>query len=306
MNDLLSWAYGQAGLCAVAIAAAYGLLGFRSWARHRHAAHTDANAMANEQALAVPRWEGWALLAAVLAHSALLAATVPHHGAQATLNLGFAQALSVAACVGVWLLVIESRWVAVDGLRPLALSLPAVAVLLGVWVAPTAVRLHGWAALHVLLAIAAHGVALLAAGHAALLLALNTVLRNPSAGAVRGGAGNDDSYGAGKRWGWAQTLALHCPPLVVLERLLLRLSLWVAGLLALTVALGATGGVLKFDHKTVLTVMSLLAWLAVAWGYARRGWRGAALCRAVWVATGLLLLAYIGSRFVLQALLHRV
>ena len=92
---------------------------------------------------------------------------------------------------------------------------------------------------------------------------------------------------------------------MVLERLLIRLSLWVAGLLTLTVALGAVAGVLMFDHKTVLTLVSLWAWVAVPWGYTRRAWRASRLCTAVFAATGLLLLAYIGSRFVLQAILHR-
>jgi ABC-type uncharacterized transport system permease subunit len=62
---------------------------------------------------------------------------------------------------------------------------------------------------------------------------------------------------------------------------------------------------MRLDHKTSLTLASLLAWLAVAWGYKQRGWRGARLTAAVFVATTLLLLAYIGSRFVLQALLQR-
>ena len=86
---------------------------------------------------------------------------------------------------------------------------------------------------------------------------------------------------------------------------MIHLSLWVAALLAGTVGLGLLAGVLKFDHKTVLTLGSLLAWLAVPWGYQRRGWRGAALLCAVLLATGLLLLAYIGSRFVLHTVLHR-
>jgi ABC-type uncharacterized transport system permease subunit len=92
---------------------------------------------------------------------------------------------------------------------------------------------------------------------------------------------------------------------VVLERLLIRLSLWVAALLGLTVALGVAGSVLKFDHKTVLTVLSLAIWLFVAWAYKQRAWRGTKLCFTVFTATGFLLLAYIGSRFVLQAILHR-
>jgi ABC-type uncharacterized transport system permease subunit len=275
MNALFSLVYGQAPLCAGLIAAAYcGLV--------MHGCLHGAVSKPGP-------WVYSALIATAAAHTVLLAATVwmPHTSGSVALGLGFAQALSLATCVGVWLFIIESRWVAIDGLRPLALALPAIALVLAAWVTPKPTVLSSGAALHVLVAIAAHGVALLACGHALLLLALNRVLKN------------------GATTGWALMLAQHCPPLVVLERLLIRLSVWVTALLAVTVVLGLLGGVLKFDHKTVLTVMSLFAWLAVAWGYQRRGWRAAKLCVAVFVATGLLLLAYIGTRFVLQAILHR-
>ena len=236
-----------------------------------------------------PHWVKIMLLCVASAHTALLAQTVwgSHHSGEVALSLGFAQVLSVVTCVGVWLFIIESRWVAIDGLRPLALGFPAIAVLLTVWITPTPVVLHGRAALHVLVAIAAHGVALLACGHAVLLLALSRVLKNGSTAA------------------WALGLAGHCPPLIVLERLLIRLSIWVAALLGATGVLGLLGGLLKLDHKTVLTMLSLLAWLAIPWGYQSRGWRGAKLCTSVMLATGLLILTYIGSRFVLQAVLHR-
>jgi ABC-type uncharacterized transport system permease subunit len=279
MNDLLSSVYGQAAqnalFLATLIAAAYAALALHGWWQ--------------STAVKPASWVQPAVIATAAAHTLLLLATIwlPHASGSVALGLGFAQALSLATCVGVWLFVIESRWVSIDGMRPLALALPALAVVLAALIAPATVVLSSAAAMHVLVAIAAHGVALLACGHAMLLLALNRVLKN------------------GTTTGWAQVLAARCPPLVVLERLLIRLSLWVAAMLASTVVLGLLGGVLKFDHKTVLTLASLLAWLAVPWGYQRRAWRGARLCAAVMVATGLLLLAYIGSRFVLQALLHR-
>ncbi len=275
MNTLFSLVYGQAALCAALIALAYAALALHGVLRR--ATHKPAP------------WVQWVLIVTAAMHTVLLAATVwmPHTAGGVALGLGFAQALSLATCVGVWLFIIESRWVAIDGLRPLALSLPCIAVVLAAWTSPKPVLLNSGAALHVLVAIAAHGVALLACGHGVLLMALNRVLKN------------------GATAGWALALAQQCPPLVVLERLLLRLSVWVAAMLALTVGLGMWGGHMRLDHKTSLTLVSLLAWLAVAWGYKHRSWRGAKLSVAVFVATGLLLLAYIGSRFVLQALLQR-
>jgi ABC-type uncharacterized transport system permease subunit len=281
MNDLFSIVYAQAPLCAAFIALAYAALAMHGWL------HSSATSPAS--------WLHRTLIGVASGHTLLLVATVwtPHHSGGIALSLGFAQALSLATCVGVWLFIIESRWLmrdgmnGIDGLRPLALSLPALAVILAAWITPMPVVMQSGAALHVLVAIAAHGVALLACGHGLLLLALNRVLKN------------------GSTTGWAQVLAQQCPPLVMLEQLLIRLSLWVAALLTATFGLGLLSGLLKLDHKTVFTGISLLAWLAIPWGYHHRNWRGARLCAAVLIATGLLILAYIGSRFVLQAVLHR-
>jgi ABC-type uncharacterized transport system permease subunit len=275
MQDLLSLVYGQAPLFAAIIAVVYAALALHG------TVYPSIGKPSNGVQLT--------LFFTVIAHSLLLSGTIwmPASPHSVALGLGFAQMFSLATCVGVWLFVVESRWVAIDALRPLALSAPAIAVLLAAWTAPTTSVLTSGAAAHVLVAIAAHGVALLACGHAVLLLALSRVLKNNAAS------------------GWAQSLSRHCPPLVVLERLLIRLSLWVAALLSLTVALGVVGGVIKFDHKTVLTLISLTIWVFVAWAYKYRAWRGTKLCLSVFLATGVLLLAYIGSRFVLQAILHR-
>jgi ABC-type uncharacterized transport system permease subunit len=279
--NLLALVYGQAGACAIVLAAIYLLL---IWA---------AVLGGRAQRQHARPWERRVLVFAAVMHGLLLASTVwiPHSSGAALLALGFAQALSLAACAGVILFGLEERWVALYALRPVVLAMPAAAVLLAAFSKPVPVLLGQVAALHVVCALVAHGVALLACGHALLLLSLHSTLKN---GAVS------------LEFSWAGRMARHSPPLVVLERLLMRLSLWVAGLLSVTVGLGAWSGVLRFDHKTVLTVISLCVWLLVAWGYEYRTWRGRRVCVAVWGATALLLLAYIGSRFVLQTVLHRL
>lgn len=53
----------------------------------------------------------------------------------------------------------------------------------------------------------------------------------------------------------------------------------------------------------------MLAWVAFAGlllGRARLGWRGAKAVRVLYLGSGLLLLGYAGSRFVLEVILHRV
>ena len=62
----------------------------------------------------------------------------------------------------------------------------------------------------------------------------------------------------------------------------------------------------RWDHKTVF---SMLAWLVFAGLLAGRrafGWRGRYATRWLYAGGALLLLAYAGSRFVIEVLLHRV
>jgi ABC-type uncharacterized transport system permease subunit len=105
--------------------------------------------------------------------------------------------------------------------------------------------------------------------------------------------------------GWMRAL----PPLVQLETLLFR-SLWASFLL-----LGAAllTGILFVQnllaqhlwHKTVLSVLSWLVLAALLFGRWRFGWRGARAVRLTLVSMALLALAFFGSKYVLEELLHR-
>ena len=106
--------------------------------------------------------------------------------------------------------------------------------------------------------------------------------------------------------GWLRAL----PPLTELEMLLFR-TIAVGFVL-----LGGTllTGVLFVDnllaqhlvHKTVLSVLSWLAFGALLLGRWRFGWRGAVAVRWTLAAMALLVLAFFGSKFVLELVLHRV
>ncbi len=82
-------------------------------------------------------------------------------------------------------------------------------------------------------------------------------------------------------------------------------------MLTLTVITGSvasymlTQRLLPFDHKTVFTLLSWLTFGVLLLGRYLKGWRGRVALR--WTLSGfaLLLLAYTGSRFVLEVLLHR-
>jgi ABC-type uncharacterized transport system permease subunit len=101
------------------------------------------------------------------------------------------------------------------------------------------------------------------------------------------------------------------PPLLMQERLLFRIISIGFAVLTLTVITGSvasymlTQRLLPFDHKTVFTLLSWLTFGVLLLGRYRKGWRGRVALR--WTLSGfaLLLLAYTGSRFVLEVLLHR-
>jgi ABC-type uncharacterized transport system permease subunit len=101
------------------------------------------------------------------------------------------------------------------------------------------------------------------------------------------------------------------PPLLTLERLLFRILAAGFVLLTATLATGALfseelfGSALRFNHKTLFAVLSWLIFGALLVGRWRYGWRGRKALR--WTLAGFvaLLLAYVGSRFVLEVVLGR-
>ena len=106
--------------------------------------------------------------------------------------------------------------------------------------------------------------------------------------------------------GWLRAL----PPLVELETLLFRTIGVGFVLLTATLLTGALFVENMFAqhlaHKTVLSVLSWLAFGGLLLGRWRHGWRGAVAVRWTLAAMGLLVLAFFGSKFVLELVLHRV
>jgi len=101
------------------------------------------------------------------------------------------------------------------------------------------------------------------------------------------------------------------PPLLVMERLLFRVILAGFVFLTLTLATGIVfsetlfGQAMKFNDKTLFAVISWLIFAALLAGRHLYGWRGRTALR--WTLAGFLalLLAYVGSRFVLEVILRR-
>ena len=102
-------------------------------------------------------------------------------------------------------------------------------------------------------------------------------------------------------------------PLLTLERLTYRFVTAGFVLLSATLVVGYMFGDLvyghghawRWDHKTVFSLLSWLTFAVLLVGRARFGWRGRRAVYLLYTGTGFLLLAYVGSRFVLEVILGR-
>jgi ABC-type uncharacterized transport system permease subunit len=101
------------------------------------------------------------------------------------------------------------------------------------------------------------------------------------------------------------------PPLMVMESLLFKVITTGFILLTLTVVSGMLfseeifGQPLQFNHKVIFSIASWIIYAWLLYGRYRYGWRGKKAIRWTLIGFALLLLAYVGSRFVLHVLLNR-
>ena len=251
------------------------------------APHPDRSPAVAAIAMAI----AWVAQALAIALDAL-ALDDPTPGAR----FGFAPALSVTSWMVLMVYAIESRKLGQPTLRRLLSVLALVTVVLA-WLFPGrsyALSNGAWAPLHWLTGFASYGLIGAALLHAALLQHAERRLR---AGA--GGSGQLPSPGrpAGHAMGM---------PLLRLESLTLRFVAAGFAMLTLTLLLGAAFATpWRWDHKTVFSVLSWGVFAILLIGRARFGWRGRQAIRWLVAGSTLLLLAYVGSRFVLEVVLHR-
>ncbi len=227
-----------------------------------------------------------ALAAALALHGIVLIASVRALEGR----LGLIQALSLLGWQSALLLALLSRVAALRPLRTAIYPLAAVGVLLTALVAAPSggVAAHDWRiALHAALSIFAAALLTLAAAQAVALAILDRLLHRPA------------------QLAWA----LRMPPMQASEEWLFQLI--GAGLFVLSLAL--LSGLIFVDdlfaqhlvHKTVLSIIAWLIFGALLLGRRRSGWRGKQAVR--WALSGYaaLLLAYFGSKLVLEQILHR-
>jgi ABC-type uncharacterized transport system permease subunit len=101
------------------------------------------------------------------------------------------------------------------------------------------------------------------------------------------------------------------PPLLVMETLLFSVIKTGFVLLTLTLMSGMLfseeifGKPLQFNHKVVFSIASWLIYGWLLFGRYKYGWRGKKAIKLTMWGFVLLLLAYIGTKFVLEVILHR-
>jgi len=238
------------------------------------------------------------LLVAIVLHGLALREAIL--GGGDSLHLGLMTAISAALWLGLIVFWLESLFIRIDGLLLILLPVIIVICVLAALFPGSHSVAHAnseWLRMHLLIALMAYGLITVAALHAVLMAALDRQLHRPGYKMAEPGLVN-------------RTLE-SMPPLLVQEHLLFRL-IWI-GFIVLTLAVASgsivslrlLGTAFPFDHKTVFTLLSWLTFGVLLVGRYARGWRGRVALR--WTLTGFafLLLAYTGSRFVLEIILQR-
>jgi ABC-type uncharacterized transport system permease subunit len=251
-----------------------------------------ALSLAAAAAYAVPA-AGAARLSEAAARRALLAAWLLHAGALALSlmgqpRFGFAPALSITAWLVLTVYAVERQMFPQLRARWALSGLGAAAVLLALAFpgAPLHVSASPWLPLHLALGVACYGLFAAAAVHAWMLQRVERSIRQ----------GAEPQAGL---------------PLLTLERLTFRFA--TAGFVLLTATLivgiffseALYGRAWRWDHKTVFSVLSWFVFATLLLGRLRFGLRGRRAVNVIYVGSVLLLLAYVGSRFVLEVVLGR-
>ncbi|WP_026609829.1 inner membrane protein YpjD [Methylocaldum szegediense] len=227
---------------------------------------------------------GW--FAAVL-HAFALATGIE---TQEGLNLSFLSAMSLVTWVMVAILLLASLAKPVDKLGMVVFPMAALVLLLKISVPETAhtIKDLSWPlTIHIVVSMLAYSFLNIAAFQAALLAFQDWRLRSHH----------------------TDLLVSSLPPLQTMETLLFQLI--AAGFVLLSVSL-VTGFIFLEDmfaqhlaHKTVLSILAWILFAVLLIGRVRYGWRGTIAIR--WTLGGFLslMLAYFGSKMVLEWILHR-
>lgn len=220
---------------------------------------------------------------AILAHGAGIYALMDRPEG---MDLGIVNMASLVMLVINLLVLLSSLHKPLHNLFILLLPLSAIAIAMPLFVQqPHFITAGSGVKAHILLSLVAYSLLAIASLQAVLLGWQNHQLRHH------------------RLTGFVKLL----PPLQTMEQLLFEL-LWIGVLL---LGLGIISGFFYLDdifsqqlaHKTVLSIIAWLVFAGLLWGRHRLGWRANVAIK--WVLTGfcLLMLAYFGSKLVLEVIL---
>lgn len=257
----------------------YAVLAFLFW-RAQEAGNAEQQ---NRGAL------GFAVALPLTLHGWLLYDTLFVWGA---LNLGLVYALSLILWLTVLVYWLARYFYPICSLQTLVLPLAAIAAMLPA-IFPEAHILSqpasGLFDTHVLGAMLAYCLFTIAALHAGLMSLVEKKLHHAKLPKV----------------------LQNLPPLLTMETLLFRVIGAGFVLLTITVASGMLfsekifGHPLQFSHKVLFGMASWAVFAVLLAGHHFYGWRGHTAVRWTLSGFGFLVLAYLGSQFVLEVVLHR-
>lgn len=226
-------------------------------------------------------------LAAALVHMVLLNQLVL---TPAGLSLSFFHVLSLTSWLAALLVLFSALRQPLENLGIVVLPFTALALLLqGISLGQETQLSIGATGLkiHIIISILSYSLLAIAALQAILLALQNRHLRNRQPG------------------GFIRAL----PPLETMEQLLFRMIGLGYLLLSLSLLTGATYIEDIFAqhlvHKTVLSITAWMVFAVLLWGRWRYGWRGRLAIRWTLVGFVALMLAYFGSKLVLELILQR-
>ena len=227
-------------------------------------------------------------LALVLHAIAIFRAIVRPDG----LDLSFVNALSLVAGLAVLAAWLTGVLRTLPGVAAVVLPVAAVCALLPPLAAsPHRIAFAGdpWAEAHIGIALVAYALFVVVALQALVMTGLEKRLHRGRPAATAGAT----------------------PPLLTLERYMFRLLGVGFVLLTFTLVSGILfseqifGKAVPLTHKNVFSVAGWLAFAVLLFGRWRYGWRGRTALKWILGATVLLVLGYLGSKFVLEVILHR-
>ncbi|MBK6357594.1 MAG: cytochrome c biogenesis protein CcsA [Betaproteobacteria bacterium] len=262
----------------------YGALGFHFWnSRWREG---------ENQCVACPMqtWERIAIGVALFIHAAGLYDAL---FAEVGMRFSFSFALSLMMWLAVLIYWLESFMARMEGMQPMVLPLAAVCTALPIFFPNVHLVAHASATgfkLHFLAAMLAYSLLTLSALHAIFMGFTENALHKRA----------------------LKRSLSSLPPLLTMEKLLFRMLLIGFILLTLTVGSGVFfsealfGKPLSVDHKTLFAFASWGIFATLLIGRHAWGWRGKRALRWTLAGFALLVLAYVGSRFVAEVILGRV